>query len=52
MTAPHEPLSGDSHARLLEPLEVFARSLGYTVSLESIEGGGLVWAGDADRRQC
>jgi hypothetical protein len=43
LTAPHDPLSGDSHAHLLEPLEMFARSLGYTVSLEPIEGSAGGW---------
>jgi hypothetical protein len=35
---PSEPLSGDSHKRLLEPLGEFAGSLGYTVSSEEIAG--------------
>ncbi len=35
---PREPLTGDSHAHLLEPLRVFAESLGYSVSFEAIAG--------------
>ena len=35
---PVEPLSGDSHEHLLEPLERFAGSLGFTVSFETIDG--------------
>jgi hypothetical protein len=35
---PRQPLTGDSHAYLLEPLEGFAESLGYSVSFESIPG--------------
>jgi hypothetical protein len=35
---PSEPLSGDSHQHLLEPLEKFAGSLGYAVSFEEIAG--------------
>ena len=32
---PSEPLTGDSHAHLLEPARQFATSLGYTVSFEA-----------------
>jgi hypothetical protein len=35
---PCEPLTGDSHAHLLAPLEAFTESLGFTVSFESIPG--------------
>jgi N-terminal domain of anti-restriction factor ArdC len=35
---PSEPLSGNSHRHLLEPLREFAGSLGYTVSFEEITG--------------
>jgi hypothetical protein len=31
---PSEPLTGDSHTHLLEPMRVFAESLGFTVSLQ------------------
>jgi N-terminal domain of anti-restriction factor ArdC len=40
---PAEPLSGDSHEHLLEPLERFAGSLGFPVSFESIDGPGGGW---------
>ena len=35
---PSEPLSGDSHRHLLEPLRKFAGSIGYAVSFEQIAG--------------
>ncbi len=35
---PSEPLAGDSHAHLLAPLKAFAKSLGYSVSFEAIDG--------------
>ncbi|MDP8909606.1 MAG: ArdC-like ssDNA-binding domain-containing protein [Chloroflexota bacterium] len=35
---PCEPLTGDSHAHLLEPLRAFAESLGFLVSFEPIAG--------------
>ena len=40
---PHQPLTGDSHAHLLAPLQAFAESLGYSVSFESIEGSAGGW---------
>jgi hypothetical protein len=40
---PCEPLTGDSHAHLLEPLAAFARSLGFDVSFESIRGSAGGW---------
>ena len=35
---PSQPVSGDSHAELLAPLEQHAASLGYTVSYEPLDG--------------
>ncbi len=35
---PGQPVSGDSHADLLMPLEAHAASLGYTVAYEPLEG--------------
>jgi antirestriction protein ArdC len=35
---PGQPVTGDSHAELLAPLEQHAASLGYTVSYESLQG--------------
>jgi hypothetical protein len=40
---PSEPLPGDSHAHLLEPMRAFARSLGFTVSFETIPGATGGW---------
>ena len=40
---PHQPLTGDSHAHLLAPLQAFAESLGYSVSFETIEGSAGGW---------
>lgn len=34
-----EPVTGDSHAEFFRPLEVFAHTLGYSVSLESLSPG-------------
>ena len=47
---PVEPLSGDSHEHLLEPLERFAGSLGFTVSFETIDGPAGGWC-DAKRKR-
>jgi hypothetical protein len=47
---PCEPLSGDSHEHLLEPLERFASSLGFTVSFETIDGPAGGWC-DAKRQR-
>jgi hypothetical protein len=40
---PHQPLTGDSHAQLLAPLQAFAESLGYSVSFETIDGSAGGW---------
>jgi N-terminal domain of anti-restriction factor ArdC len=40
---PHQPLTGDSHAHLLAPLQTFAESLGYSVSFETIDGSAGGW---------
>jgi N-terminal domain of anti-restriction factor ArdC len=47
---PSQPLTGDSHGHLLEPLEEFARSLGYSVSYEELPGSAGGWC-DAKRRR-
>jgi antirestriction factor ArdC-like protein len=47
---PCEPLTGDSHAHLLAPLGTFARSLGYAVSFEVIEGSVGGWCDHANKR--
>jgi hypothetical protein len=43
LEAPHQSLTGDSHAHLLAPLQAFAESLGYSVSFEVIEGSAGGW---------
>lgn len=40
---PCEPLTGESHARLIEPLQAFATSLGYVVAFQSIPGQTGGW---------
>jgi hypothetical protein len=47
---PCEPLTGDSHAHLLEPLVAFAGTLGYSVSFEPIVGSAGGWC-DAEARR-
>jgi len=40
---PREPLTGDSHAHLIEPMVAFAASLGFTVRVETIAGSAGGW---------
>jgi hypothetical protein len=40
---PCEPLTGDSHAHLLAPLQAFCESLGYSVCFRDIEGSAGGW---------
>ena len=40
---PREPLTGDSHAHLLQPLGTLATELGYTVTFEEIAGATGGW---------
>jgi len=47
---PCEPLTGDSHAHLLLPIRVFAESLGFSVSFESIPGETGGWCDQKARR--
>jgi antirestriction factor ArdC-like protein len=47
---PHQPLTGDSHAHLLAPLQRFAESLGYSVSFEAIEGPMGGWCDPKAKR--
>jgi antirestriction protein ArdC len=47
---PREPLTGDSHAHLLAPMEAFAQSLGYAVSFERIEGSAGGWCDTKAKR--
>jgi hypothetical protein len=50
LEAPSKPLTGDSHAHLLEPTRAFAQSLGFTVSFESIPGATGGWCEQKARR--
>jgi hypothetical protein len=47
---PHEPISGDSHARLLTPLENLAAELGYTVRHLPLDGAADGWC-DSQRTE-
>lgn len=40
---PSEPLTGNSHAHLLAPMQTFAESLGFSVAFESIPGDTGGW---------
>ncbi|MGH3370878.1 MAG: ArdC family protein [Nocardioidaceae bacterium] len=50
LAPPCEPLTGDSHAHLLAPLQAFTESLGFTVSFESIPGATGGWCDQKARR--
>jgi hypothetical protein len=50
LEAPHQPLTGDSHAHLLAPMRGFAESLGYSVSFEMIEGSASGWCDPKAKR--
>jgi hypothetical protein len=50
LAPPSQPLIGDSHGHLLEALEEFARSLGYSVSYEEIPGSARGWSDAKGRR--
>jgi hypothetical protein len=47
---PREPLTGDSHARLLPRLRAFCESLGYSVSFEPIDGPAGGWCDPSAKR--
>jgi len=47
---PCEPLTGDSHAHLLAPMQAFTESLGFTVSFESIPGATGGWCDPKEKR--
>ena len=47
---PCEPLTGDSHAHLLAPMQAFTESLGFTVSFESTPGQTGGWCDQKTRR--
>ena len=47
---PRRPLTGDSHAHLLAPLQSFTESLGFAVCCESIPGATGGWCDQKARR--
>lgn len=47
---PAQPVDGESHTHLLEPLTAFAATLGFTVSVEPIPGSAGGWC-DSQRKQ-
>lgn len=47
---PREPLTGDSHAHLIEPMVAFAASLGFTVCFEAIAGSAGGWCDAQNKR--
>jgi hypothetical protein len=47
---PSQPLTGDSHRHLLEPLQSFARSLGFSVTFEPIAGSAGGWCDPTAKR--
>jgi N-terminal domain of anti-restriction factor ArdC len=47
---PCEPLTGDSHAPLVAPIRAFAKSLGFSVSFETIPGETGGWCDQKARR--
>jgi hypothetical protein len=50
LAPPMQPIGGESHAHLLEPLIGFARELGFTVSVETISGSVGGWCDPAAKR--
>jgi hypothetical protein len=50
LTPPSQPITGDSHAHLLTPLENLAAELGYSISQLPLEGGTEGWC-DYKRRE-
>ncbi len=47
---PREPLTGDSHAHLIEPMVAFAALLGFTVCFEPIAGLAGGWCDSRKKR--
>jgi hypothetical protein len=50
LEAPSEPLTGDSHAHLIEPAAAYARSLGYAVAFQAAPAGTGGWCDRANHR--
>jgi hypothetical protein len=49
LDSPCQPIHGDSHAHLAEPLETLAGELGYTVTRQPIEGSADGWCDNAKK---
>ena len=49
LTPPREPITGESHAHLLPPLESLARELGYTVHERALNGAADGWCDSTNR---
>jgi len=49
LDSPCQPIHGDSHAHLAEPLETLAGELGYTITRQPIDGSADGWC-DNDKR--
>jgi len=47
---PREPLTGDSHAHLIDAMVDFAASLGFTVCFETIQGSAGGWCDPKNKR--
>jgi hypothetical protein len=47
---PSQPLTGDSHAHLIEPAAAFARSCGYSVAFETTPAGTGGWCDRPNQR--
>jgi N-terminal domain of anti-restriction factor ArdC len=47
---PSEPLTGDSHRHLIDPMRAFAESLGFTISFETIPGATGGWCDQKTHR--
>ncbi len=47
---PREPLTGDSHSHLIEPMQAFAESVGFTVSFEPITALAGGWCDTKNKR--
>lgn len=47
---PCQPLTGDSHAHLIAPMQAFAESLGFAVSFEAIDGPAGGWCDQKAKR--
>jgi hypothetical protein len=49
LSPPREPITGESHARLLDPLQRLAAELGYSVREMPLDGGADGWCDSTNR---